>query len=1683
MVKFSVKKPLTVFVAVLAVLVLGVVAYLKMTPDLLPNMDFPYVVIVTTDPGASPEAVESAVTRPMEQSMSTLDRIKSVTSTSQDSVSMVVLEFEDGVNMDTVSVDIQQKINILQGSWDDGIGTPYVLKINPSMLPVQVAAVSYSGKDVTELSDFVENTLTQKLEGISGVASVTVSGTVQRQAHIILSQEKLDALTATLREAIGKTLDETASQLEGTRSQLESAKGAIRSTEESAVREAAMQALTAVQQSLTTLRSSESRLEANLKELAEIQALKVQLDAKNAVYQARMEAIRQDDSLTEEEKAEQLAAIENDPEYIRLQADLAELELRIAALNTSWEQAAEDAKRWRETLEQLKEQIRRLEDDSEVASIADEVTSGVITMADGVTQLLSANVQLDSALTQLEQGLRTLESSRASALEQADLSGALNIQTITALLTAQNFSMPAGYLQEDGVNYMVSVGDSISSRQELSDMVLFDLGLEGVEPVKLSDVAEIVVTDNSDEIYAKLNGDNGVIVSFNKQSTYATAEVSDNIQARCDTLEKEYDSLHFVPLMDQGDYIYIIINSILSSLGWGALFAVLILYLFLKDLRPTLITLCSIPVSVIFAVVLMYFSGVTINMISLSGLAVAVGMLVDNSVVVIENIYRLRSKGATVIQAAVSGAAQVVGAITASTLTTVCVFLPIVFVEGITKQLFTDLALTMTYSLLASLIVALTLVPAMASGMLKKEKAVKAGLLERVYPAYRRAVGWSLGHKAVVLLLAVVLLAGSAWGAVSRGFAFMPQIDMNNVSLTVTMPEGISREEAVALADEVVRRAGTVENVDAVGAMMSSGSGMDMSSMMGGSGGAYDVTAYVTMPEGASGAKAGKAIEELCADLPCQVTASGSMDSMSTYLAGSGVSLKVYGDDMEDLQSSAKALAATLKTVEGTGEVSDGLEEATTALHISVDRNAAMEKGVTVAQVYMAVASALTNTSTSSGLTLDGLEMEVSVQSPEESRMTREKLMDLEITPSSGTNLDSMSHISGMSGSTSSMGGMSALAGGSTSSGSSALTDAAGQEVSSFRLGDVAAIEETVSLGSIQREQQRRCVTVTAEVAEGYNVTKVTAAAQTAVAGVDLPQGITARFSGENEAIMDAMGQLLLMLGLGVLLVYLVMVAQFQSLRSPLIVMFTIPLAFTGGFLALLISGIELSVVSLIGFVMLVGVIVNNGIVLVDYINQLRLSGMERRETIVEAGVTRLRPILMTSMTTILGLVVMAFGGDAGTALMQPVALVCIGGLLYATLMTLLVVPSMYDLLSRRELRKVEVNLAQLPRVMDQSGAELNALASRLDAEQQTRQRPTVHPRRRRRHHRQRIEHRTGLQHRQLERMDRPRIRDFRGHRRNADLHRFDDRGQQPLVHRPLPADPRHREARRLRTRAHDRPRIARIHHRRRRQAGESDGQRRMERPQRSRLAIVRARRRRCGDLDGDDHRRTQPDRSRTPRDGRIPHRRRGDRNARRDAERRGDPIRPVARRPHADRRIGHGADLRVGRTRRSDAQIPDGAVYRQGGRTRPAVAGIHAGCEIPDPDLHFRRPRTLDDLPAGRADDQHDRRCGGFALRLPRKPHDRHADRHAGRTGFDAFRPAEMVRRPYVQGLRPAPGERRRHGRSRCRSEHPDQCQHGRFVRCLQHPQRCLPGRPRGERLVRTSRLRISGLHQTGEC
>lgn len=1241
MAKFSVKRPLTVFVVVLAVVVLGIVAYLRMTPDLLPNMDFPYVIIVTADPGASPEAVEEEITRPMEQSMATLDQIKEVTSTSQNSVSMVMLEFEDGVNMDTISVDIQQKISVLEGQWSDMVGTPYVLKINPSMIPVMVAAVSREGSDVYALSDLVTDELTGKLEGVSGVASVTVSGALTRQAHVILDQEKMEALSAKLADAVKAQLKKAEGKLYAAKQQVEDGEKAL----SDAKRAAADGVAGAVGDSVDEVYK-------NLKELYD-----------------KLEGLDIDDLV---------GGFITDPEGT--------------------------LKQLKDGLDTLKSSVEKLMKELESGELEGDISDFLVQMMDGISQMTGAELQLSQAKSQIESGLKQLREAYDKVESQTDLGGLLSIATVSGLLTAQNFSMPAGYIDDNsGVSYMVSVGQKFENSTELENMVLFDLGLEGIDPITLGDVATVVVTDDSDQLYTKLDDENGILLSFNKQSNYATAAVSNNLTDRFRELESQYEGLTFVPLMDQGDYIYLIVETILSSLLWGALFSVVVLFLFLRDWRPTVITLLSIPVSVIFAVVLMYFTGVTINMISLSGLAVSVGMLVDNSVVVIENIYRLRAKGATIVQAAVSGAQQVLGAVTASTLTTVCVFAPIVFVEGLTRQLFTDLALTITYSLLASLLVSLTLVPAMASGMLRREFVPKPGLLDKIYPAYRRAIAWSLDHKAGVLLLSLVLLVTTAWGAVSRGFTFMPEIDMNNLSVTVTMPEDITRAEAVDLADQVVERVMSVENIESAGFMMGGGD-MGGLSMASGDNGEFDVTGYLTMPEGTFGSDAGKEIEARCADLPCKVTTAGVMSGMMSYMTGTGVSLRVYGSDMESLQGAARSLGQRMEQVEGVQDVSDGLEDAAPALQVVVDRNKAMTKGITVAQIYMQVAAALQDTTTVADVTLDGESMEMIVDAAAGSKLTREKLMDLTISPDSGAMSSSMSGMSNMRGmdssmssSMGSMGGMSSMSSGmsgmsssSASAGLSQLTGGESQdEDTSFKLGEVAEVKETVSLNSIQRDQQRRCITVSAAVADGYNVTKVTTAVQKALGSVTLPEGVTVEFDGENEQIMNAMQQLLLMLLLGVVLVYLIMVAQFQSLKAPFIVMFTIPLAFTGGFLALLLSGIEVSVISLIGFVMLVGIIVNNGIVLVDYINQQRLAGMGLREAIIDAGVTRLRPILMTSLTTILGLVVTALAKNAGTALIQPIALVCIGGLLYATLMTLFVVPCMYEILNKKELHQV----------------------------------------------------------------------------------------------------------------------------------------------------------------------------------------------------------------------------------------------------------------------------------------------------------------------------------------------------------------------------------------------------------
>lgn len=784
-------------------------------------------------------------------------------------------------------------------------------------------------------------------------------------------------------------------------------------------------------------------------------------------------------------------------------------------------------------------------------------------------------------------------------------------------------------------------------------MPLINPEMDGVDVITLGDVADVFMTDNSDEIYANVNGAPGIMITIQKQTGYSTGDVSDRILDKFEELKAENEDLVLITLMDQGIYIDLVMNSIINNVLFGAILAVLILIVFLKDWRPTAVVACSIPISLITAIVCMYFSGVTLNVISLSGLALGVGMLVDNSIVVIENIFRMRSEGYSAKKAAIEGASEVAGAIMASTLTTVCVFLPIVFTEGIVRQLFVDMGLTIAYSLFASLLIALTVVPAMSAGLFskaepKKEGKIFAGLMK----GYGKILEWSLRFKPVVLILVVILLAVSIAAAFSRGTAFMPDMDSTQITMTLTMPKDTPLHETAEVSDEVMERLRQIEEVQDVGGMASSSSLSMISG--GGNSSTNEIDIYVSLREDKKrdNLVIAQEIEKDIADILEQNQAEVSIETSTmdmSALGGSGISIQIKGRELDTLQKIAKDIAAIVEGVEGTMEVSDGLEESTGEMRILVDRDKAIEHGLTVAQVFQQIQTKLAAASSATTLETDIKEYSVYVKHAKDIELTRELVKNLEIdrTKQDGTKEE-------------------------------------------IKLSEIAEFESTEAPKAVNRIDQTRYISVSAAVADGYNISFVSADVEEALRSYQMPEGYSYTMSGENETINEAMEQVVLMLILALIFMYLIMVAQFQSLLSPFIIMFTIPLAFTGGFIGLYVSGSEVSVIALIGFVMLSGIIVNNGIVLVDYINQLRADGMEKKEAIITAGRTRIRPVMMTALTTILALSTMAFSDDMGADMSKPMSVVTIGGLVYGTLLTLVVIPCIYDIFTRKKRKERE---------------------------------------------------------------------------------------------------------------------------------------------------------------------------------------------------------------------------------------------------------------------------------------------------------------------------------------------------------------------------------------------------------
>ncbi|MDR2166363.1 MAG: efflux RND transporter permease subunit, partial [Clostridiales bacterium] len=1050
-----VRKPLTVLVGVILIIILGFVSFANTSTDLLPSMDLPFSAVITTYPGATPEQIERDISIPLETRLSTLSGISTVQSISNEHISVIILEFTGVTNMDSASLELREALDML--TLPEGASRPMTMRMNPEMLPIMTANLFMEGAAIDELSEFAQNVVAPAIEGVAGVAVVNLSGLVQNQLHVVIENSRIEAVNTQIATAAAAMMAQMAQMMP--------------------------------------------------------------------------------EGFEPPEMPEGFEPPEEEP--IGLPAEM------------------------------------------------------------------------------------------------------LTVETIAGILIAQNFAMPAGMIFDGDVEYMVRVGDRFEATEEIANLLIFDpaaMGLSGMEPVRLSDVANVFATDDSHLSFTRVNGNPAVMFSIQGQSEFTTADITAAVRNRMDALEADNPGLGFAVLMDQGEMIGIVVGSVLNNLIFGGILAVLVLLIFLRDIRPTLVVAVAIPVSLMLAFTLMYFMGISLNMLSMGGLALTVGMLIDNSIAVIENIFRKKRMGVSAARAAVYGTRQMVGAITAATLTTSAMFLPIVFTTGITRQLFADFALTIAFSLIASLIVAMTVVPAASSALFGKVKKEEGKLFLKIVDGYEKALRWALRFKWPVLIFSVAAFVISFWAINRQGMELFPAMDMPMISVDVDTPEETTFEEAKVIAYAVSERILAIPDVETVGMNIGGGGMMAMLGMgfgMGGGGGGNNIDMNLLLHENRS-----ITFDELSAEIRAigeEFGVDASVDGADGGMAmmvGDPISLRIEGRELDAIRDTAIALSALLESIPGTANITDFAEDAAQELRIVVDKDAAMSHGLTVAQVFMAAMERISPPERSMNMTLNGRSYEIVVSDGDFIIPERADIENMQIAVADGY----------------------------------------------IALGEIATVHEDIGFTSISRINRNRFVTISGEIEDGYNVGLVNAEIERALENF-VPQACcTVIIGGEAEAMADAMSDLMLMLALGLVFTYLIMVAQFQSLLSPFIIMFTIPLAFTGGFAALMLVGMPMSIVAMIGLILLAGVSINTGIVLISRITQERWEGMSKKDAIIDAGRKRLRPIVMTAISTIFAMSVLALGIGEGVEMMQPMAVATIGGLLYATFMTLFVVPIMYDM-------------------------------------------------------------------------------------------------------------------------------------------------------------------------------------------------------------------------------------------------------------------------------------------------------------------------------------------------------------------------------------------------------------------
>ena len=1010
MTKTSVKRPLTIIMVFLVVLMFGGIGYSKMPANLMPDIDVPVALVMTQWSGAGPEDIDDQISEPIEKSLSSISNVKTTVSKSSEGVSMVVAQFEYGTDVDEKLNDIRSKIDTVKMTLPDDVDTPSILKMDMNAQAIAQIVVSGEGSS-DDIMKYAEDTVQVKLESIDGITSADINGGDKTQINVIA-----------------------------------------------------------------------------------------------------------------------------DP-----------------------------------------------------------------------TILSSYGVSLD---------------------------------TIKGLLSATNKSYPYGSITQGDDKIVIRSVDKVEA---LEDIKAIQIPMSNGETVSLDKICTVEYgTVDKQSIY-RYNGQESLVMDVQKQQDANTVQVMKNVNSKISELNNENSQFNLKIVNDTSEYINSSINDVMKNLILSAVIAFFVILLFLKSGRASFVVAVSIPTSIIGAIALLYFTGETLNMVTLSSLVIAVGMVVDNATVVIENIFKYRKDpNLSLEEAAIQGTNTVSTAVMASTLTTVAIFLPILFTEGFTKIMFGSLAKTLIFALTLSLIVALTLVPSIFAKLSGGKNGAKmeekpSPIFDKISEGYKNIIVLALKHKAVVILISVGMFIGAivlgATGAI--GMDFMSSGDEGMVSISIKLPEGLDLEPSdyyVSMAEEKVS---DIPEIETMITQIGSGSAM-------GSGGS---TASISL-DLVSSKERKRTTDEIEQDVverlkvipDCEINVS---QTSSMSMGGSGdPQVDIKGPDLDVLEEIVNQAKANVEKVSGFRNIETSLADSNKEAQFKIDKRKASLLGINTSSIASTLRTAISG-SDATTVTIDDYDYDV----------------NLKFKDSSINSIDDIGQIK--------------------------VTSASGQQVP---LNAFAEIKMADGLKSISRTDGDYSVSITAK-ADNMDTSTASRLLTQAVNEVDMPRDYSIDVGGSAEMMNESMSSLVMAMVIALILVYMVMVAQFESFSKPFIIMFSIPFAFVGVVIALVISRISLNVVGMLGAILLVGIVVNNGIVLIDYIGQLREAKVQGTlEDIVAKGcAARLRPVLMTTMTTVVGMIPSALAFGEGGDMMQPLAVVIIGGLSVSTLVTLVLIPTVYLIFDKIE--------------------------------------------------------------------------------------------------------------------------------------------------------------------------------------------------------------------------------------------------------------------------------------------------------------------------------------------------------------------------------------------------------------